>query len=1010
MTSEQERKQVESVLSTKSVTVNEGTFMLRINKSSVQYSDFQKQCLFGDAFSSEYSKYISLVPTAVFLPQMFVGKNVLIEERINGGKVPFVDSFLPYAFLIHEKDNALITDMYDRLLPGYSERFSEMQTSLESHYKNCSQKIQFDTDAVEESTSMSELLQESQESFIVVFFTHASSVRFQASAERNLRFGEKDSKQVVNLQNNVPALFDGFTTSPNYNIELSETLTKAIRRELLTLTQIYIGFEKCHDGDIKQYLNNVLSLFKGQHKNVVCEGSNVESYAVASLMLFLSKSLEMDDIHCSSSIVSDPDWEERIKQKILFQNVMILDPGSCFNSRDLAKRDMDRGRSSVVTCGNYTSPFNQLFDAVYENKSWLAHILTTVTFFAKTKKPRSCESCEQVTCAVNAPAVLMGVTAAGRDLKKERTDAVTCFFTSNNFNKTGPVGNLASKESSDLNSTVYWEKHHKELLKILLENYQLDLSLYSDDTTNDKDDMYKRAERMMEVICTHIDNAIAACEQFFNELEEDPENITKTSVEAEIRNMIKMSSMYDKGLANALISESFLYILKGMMLYEKSNLKDMTVNDVFLSMKPLFVDNKSGVAISQHKSLKNILIQKIAIKSYTSDEVTMNVQSKINESYQIEEILSNVSYKTKINLFGKYEELKNNGGRKKQNMFQNISSKKLTTTSCTNNNSFNHFKHFCKRQLASTMALEKNADLSIEEVTSVADEYLDARYSELFAYVNQYKIDSWPHLLLLISVSKLLEHLNWIPSYDRINFLSFNVLNKNPLTRYYEFSQNFVCDDFNQSETVYAMNSSIQGKSLKFKKVAGKYMDRPNKLIQTFANRMMNPGPPIFYFSFGKKSNKMKDGSTVSILTKFINEEQFKLLEDVAYTNYIKKHKKQIYDEIFDEVFSSNGQYIENRYTPEILEEMLDEFDERFPSSIFASENIYEFLKLVISEYFNSDQSNVNLMAKRLKEINTRVKNRKRAREEVPVTASTTGSESDSEGEEYQFLPKRPRL
>ena len=373
-----------------------------------------------------------------------------------------------------------------------------------------------------------------------------------------------------------------------------------------------------------------------------------------------------------------------------------------------------------------------------------------------------------------------------------------------------------------------------------------------------------------------------------------------------------------------------------------------------------------------------------------------------------------MSYKTKINLFGKYEELKNNGGRKKQNMLQNISNKKSSTT--TLNNSFMQFKFFCKRQLAGMMGIANNEEC-LEFLGQVCNEYLDSRYSEMFAYLNQYKIDNWSQLLLLISVTKLLEHLNWVPSYDRINFLSFNILKTNPLTHHYEFSQDFLCDDFNQSETVYAMNSSIQeftadiqGKSLKFKKCAGKNMDRQNKMIQAFANRMMNPGPPIFFFPFARKSNKMKDGAITSLLTKFINEEQFKLQEDVAYTNFIKKHKKQFYDEIFDEIFSSDGQYIENRYTPDILEEMLAEFDERFPSSLFASESIHAFLKLVISEYFNSDQTSVNLMAKRLKEIHSRVKNRKRAREEVSVSGPTTGSESDSEGEEYQFLAKRPKL
>lgn len=1016
MTSEQERKHIESTLSTKSVCINEGTFMLRVSKNNIQYNDFQKQCLFGDSFNSVYSRNISLIPSGIFLPQMFVGNNVLIEQKISAAKVPFLDSFLPFAFLVHEKDNKPTHDMYDRIFPGYTERYGEMQTSVKHHIEKCCQKISFDENEFGTEDPDTELFcQENEETYNIIFFTQASSVKFQNSSEKQLRFGDKGLRQVVNVQNNIPALFDGYTNSATSNVNISETATKAIRRELLTLTQFYVGFEKSHEGDISQYIENIFNLMRDQHKHVVCKNdNNIESYIVSALMLYLSRSLETEDFNCSSSILSDHDCDESIRKKILFQNLMLLEPGSCFNSRNLSKREMDRGKAAVVTCEHYTSPFDQLFNAVYENISLLTHILTTVTYFSKVKSRHACQSCEQKTCAVNAPALFVHISAGGRDMKKERSEAVTCFFTANNFNKTGPVGNLASKESSD-STTVYWEKHQRDLLKNLLENYQLDLSLYADEGKTSEKNIDERAEKIMEVICTHIDNALSACEQYFRELDEDADNLTKSNVEAEIRNVFRMASMYDKGFTNMLLSESLMYILRSMLLYEHSNLKDTTVNDVFLSMKPLFIDNKSGIAVSQHKNLKNITIKKIAVKSYTSDDMIVNAQSNIVENYNLDEILSQASYKTKINLFGKYEELKNNGGRKKQNAFQNFSNKKLSAASTSTNNSFNLFKSFCSRQASSVLGIETD-DFCRFVLNEVRDKCLDTRHYELFTYVNQFKVDTWQDILLLISIMKLLEHLNWVPAYDRVNFLAFNALEKNPTNNKYEFKQNFLCEDFNQAETLYAINTSIQeftadiqGKSLKFKKCAGKFMDRQNKLIQTFTNGLMTPGPPIFYVPFGLKSSKIKDSTSSSILTKFINEEQFKLEDDAAYTNFIKKHKKQIYDDIFESTFSSDGQYMENRYTPEVLEEMLSEFDERFPSSLFASESIYEFLKLVLLEYFNTDQSRVNIMAKRLKEMYTKVKCRKRAREEEPITESM-GVASDDDDQEDQFLTKRPRL
>ena len=81
MTSEQERKHIEKTLSTKSVCLNEGTFMLRVSKNNVEYNDIQKQCLFGDSIKSFYSHNVSLIPTGIFLPQMFAGKNVLMEKQ-----------------------------------------------------------------------------------------------------------------------------------------------------------------------------------------------------------------------------------------------------------------------------------------------------------------------------------------------------------------------------------------------------------------------------------------------------------------------------------------------------------------------------------------------------------------------------------------------------------------------------------------------------------------------------------------------------------------------------------------------------------------------------------------------------------------------------------------------------------------------------------------------------------------------------------------------------------------
>lgn len=232
-------------------------------------------------------------------------------------------------------------------------------------------------------------------------------------------------------------------------------------------------------------------------------------------------------------------------------------------------------------------------------------------------------------------------------------------------------------------------------------------------------------------------------------------------------------------------------------------------------------------------------------------------------------------------------------------------------------------------------------------------------------------------------------------------------------------------DDFNKHETLYGMNcnmieftAEIQGKKLCFKKCAAKNLDSYNELLNAFSSNRMHPGSPVYYISFGEKNNRFK--STINILTKFINEEQYKLEKDAAYTGYIRKHKKQFYDCIFEDIFADYGNYIESRYTPEILEEMLSEFDERYPPSLFANEKIHEFLKFVLEQYFNPNQTNVQIMAKRIKEIYMRVKSRshKRRHEEDETTdvdqtesnAQQTYCQADDEDDaESQFLCKKQK-
>ena len=76
MSTEQDSKQVETVLTNRSIAINEGAFLLRLNETDINDVDFSKLCLYGDALPSAYSRFVTMIPTGIFLPQLFAGKNI----------------------------------------------------------------------------------------------------------------------------------------------------------------------------------------------------------------------------------------------------------------------------------------------------------------------------------------------------------------------------------------------------------------------------------------------------------------------------------------------------------------------------------------------------------------------------------------------------------------------------------------------------------------------------------------------------------------------------------------------------------------------------------------------------------------------------------------------------------------------------------------------------------------------------------------------------------------------
>ncbi len=70
-------------------------------------------------------------------------------------------------------------------------------------------------------------------------------------------------------------------------------------------------------------------------------------------------------------------------------------------------------------------------------------------------------------------------------------------------------------------------------------------------------------------------------------------------------------------------------------------------------------------------------------------------------------------------------------------------------------------------------------------------------------------------------------------------------------------------------------------------------------------------------------------------------------------------------------------------YNHENLEEMMSNFDDHFPPSRFAAEQIRRFTKLVLTEFFSLDQNKVILAANSLKSTRQRVARRRNQQQQL---------------------------
>lgn len=1044
-TKDQDRKNVENVLTNKSVVLNEGVFLLRINKTDVDQADFVKQCLFADAFPSAYSQHVSMIPTGIFLPQLVSGKNVFLEHKVGNAKTPLIDSFTNFAFLIHKKGHRDIKQMYDKLLirkenQTYSDVYSKLLSSYRCHSQNNKPNLLsgFETellsDSDEEDSETEQHLQENQDTYTVVFFTQAASVRIQLDEKTRLTFGSDGSDHYVSIDSNVIAKFDGYTTSQRFSIRLSESVTMAIKRELLTMTQLFVGYSKRPEQDMRTYLQNVNCLFGNQIKSVICpDPENVESYSVSALKIWLSRNLEVDEINRSWPVLNDTDYENTVKENILFRLLMILDKGSCFNSRQLCRRELTEGKPSIVCTSTYSNPFSELKQAVYNNASMMLHLLTECLFFAQVKERFTCETCHQTICAVAIPS-LMFKHSPKITSKKERVAAVLSFHTSSLYNKTGPVGDLTDDDSKNAdsfnpNNKIDWEKHHRDLLSFLTDSANFNPKCIVDsETPTTADNIEDRASKVIEWISDQIDNVVQLSEQFCNELDDGAESVVKTTnVEATIKNIYSVLNYYNFGFTGVLLSESLIYLLRCLVLYEQHSFENHSVSDVFLKVRLLLLDNKSGFSVRNLQNVKNITLPKLAVKSYIVDDIQVDIDSKLTENYQLDEIIYKASFKCKAYLFGRYDEKKENGGKSNQTMLHYMSSKRSSmqmASANVGNNSFNHFKGFVSQQACEALDI-----LGDDYCRQILNEYRDEKlweYAHLFKYVKEYKIEDWSSFVYLVSVMKLLEHLKIQPSFDKISFLTFHRLDKNK-NGAFSFNSDKIGNEFDKTETVYSMNCCMteysgDKQNAVFKKCQGRFLGQQNDLLNTFSRVKMYPGVSIYYMPIREKNSKFQGNANSDFLTNFINQEQYTQEKDASYTTYIVKHRKQFFDGVFEATFSEQGKCIENRYESEVLNEMLETFDEKFPVFMFVNEQVHSFLRLVISEYLNPDQSVVQVMAKRIKEINIRVRNRvtqKRKRdgendETVEINQNhyvqNINENDEDDDAENQFLSKRTKL
>ncbi len=109
----------------------------------------------------------------------------------------------------------------------------------------------------------------------------------------------------------------------------------------------------------------------------------------------------------------------------------------------------------------------------------------------------------------------------------------------------------------------------------------------------------------MKHICMLIDGAFGTSDEFCRGLSDVDADSKYNNVESESETVYRVNQMYDKGLANVLLSESLMYLLRSILLYDKSSFWNESVSDVFLKIRPLLLDNKSGFTVYTGETQKS---------------------------------------------------------------------------------------------------------------------------------------------------------------------------------------------------------------------------------------------------------------------------------------------------------------------------------------------------------------------------------------------------------------------